>query len=387
MTKREPRLCVYTRSWRTSGAGLFAQELVEGLVNAGADVTFVCPAIDNPALDAPRPGLRRLRPPREKVGHASALERMLFSIARITLGLAALFVARLRARTFIISIPDPLVAFLPALVLLKLTGARVVFVAHDPLPHAWRTSERWRPLERATHHACYWLSTAVVVLSDPTRERMHALFPTLRVPVAVIEHGVFLLPGVPPLPGNGKLLCFGTLRRNKGIVEGMAGVIAAHAAGVPLTLIVAGEEHREDQGYADECAALARQAPDVIDWRPGYVADDTLAALLGEADALLLPYKAFFSQSGVAILAAANARPVIGSDAGGLGMLFAEGMAGTMVVPDIATDSVAAAVTAFASIPAATWRARADAYRTVMLDRRSWDAIARRYLDLVAKLD
>lgn len=378
-----PALCVYTRAW-TSGAGLFAQELVGGLLARGARVTFISPRVDRPALGHD-PRLRWLHPPRERPDGASAPIRALWSLARIAGGALALARARCATRLFIVTIPDPLPAAIAMLLLLRLSGARILFVAHDPVPHVWRLGPRWRRFEVGAHGVCYRLASAIVVLSEPSREKLREVYPTLRCPVEVIEHGVFVMGGPTPPPGSGRLLAFGTIRRNKGMLEAMAGTIAARAGGVPVRLLVAGGPHWDDPGYADECAALARTAPDAIELRLGFVDDAELPRLLAESDALLMPYAAFFSQSGVVLLAASNARPVIATAAGGIGPLIAEGMPAVTIAEPASATQVAHAIATFYATPLAEWRERALAYRAVTLERRSWPAIAGRYLALGAR--
>lgn len=382
---RSPRVCVFTRIWRSAGTGLFAQELVDGLLAAGAHVTFVSPQTESAAFERPRANLVRIRQPRERESDAPAPIRLLASLARIGGGALGLLRARFTNRTYILSLPDPFVFALPMMLLLRLTGARLIFVVHDVLPHAWRLPQRLRALERLGYRAIYATASDLVVLSEPSRVMMRRAFPTLRVPVTVIEHGVFLLPRQTILPGRGQLLCFGTIRRNKGTLAAMAGVVAAARGGVPVRLVIAGEAHWVDPDYADACAAFAATAPDVIDLRVGYVADDALALLFEDSDALLMPYSDFHSQSGVALLAASNGRPVIASAAGGIATLIDEGMAAAVIAEPVSPDSVGAAVRSFFATPAATWRVRAAEYRAETLRRRAWPAIARDYLVLAAR--
>ena len=379
---QKPKICVYTRAWRTSGAGLFAQDLVEGLVKVGARVTFVSPRIDSPFLEAPHADLRRLRPPRERSDNAAAPLLAARSLARIVGGALALLRARFSNRVFVFTIPDPLPFTVPLMFLLRMTGARLVFVAHDPVPHAWRLPKNWRRLEHGAHGACYRLASHVVALSEPTRLKLLESYPGLKTPIDVIEHGEFDM-GEPVAPaGTGQLLVFGTIRRNKGVLESIAGVIAARHAGVPVKLIVAGEAHREDPSYTDLCHALANTAPDLVEMRVGYVDEAALPHLVAASDALLMPYSSFFSQSGVAILAASNARPIIASAAGGIGTLLAEGMPSVLIGEPITAGSVAEAVHSFFETPIALWYEKALAYRRSTMERRSWTAIATRYVAL-----
>lgn len=379
-------ICLYTRAWRASGTGLFAQELVDGLLTSGAEVTFVSPVVDNAKMEQPRERLRRLRPVREIVGPAPRLVRAFRSLRRIFGSFVALFHARLYARTFIITIPDPLLLFLPILLLLRLTGARVIFIAHDPIPHGWRFPARWRGVEKASHGACYYLSNAVVVLSEASRQKLLESFPRLRVVVDVIEHGDFAFPQAAPIPGNGQLLAFGTVRRNKGVREAIEGCIAARRAGANVHLVVAGEVYREEPDYADECLALALTAPDAVTMQIGYVDDAALPNLIARSDALLMPYRDFFSQSGVALLAASNARPIIASEAGGITSLIQEGMPSTVIAPPVDSDSVANAILRHIATPAERWTELAMAYRLFTLERRSWPSLARRYAALANRI-
>lgn len=380
------QLCVFTRAWRASGAGLFAQELVLGLLERGASVTFIAPPTESPRIETAQPGLIRWRQTRERGAGASRPARIAASLARIAGGAILLARARRRNRIFVVSIPDPLVFAVPMLLLLRLSGARVIFVAHDPVPHAWKLPAPLRWLEMAAHGACYRLAATVVVLSEASREKLRSAFPTLRSPVAVIDHGVFMLDHPTPLPGAGQLLLFGTIRRNKGVAEAILGTIAAHARDPGVRLVVAGAPHPEDRDYCAECEALAARAPGCVDMRVGYVDDAALHRLFADSDALLLPYTSFFSQSGVAMLAASNARPVIATRAGGLDDLIAEGMPCATIFTPVTAEGVADAIARFRAEPAAVWRTRADTYRAFTLAERSWPVIARRYLDLAARL-
>lgn len=371
-----------TRTWLSSGCGLFAQELVAGLVESGAQVTFVAPSAEDPRYEASRPGLSRIKPPRELRGDTHRLIRAASSLVRIAGSALAMIKARFSNRVFVVSIPEPLAFGLPMLALLRLTGGRILFVAHDPVPHAWMLPAAFRGLEMWMHEASYRLASAVVVLSEPSKQKLLGTFPNMRQPVEVIEHGVFMLDDWTALPGSGRLLLFGTLRRNKGILEAIKGILIAAERGCTATLTIAGAPHREDAEYWQECEALAKTAPDKIALRIGYVENDALEQLIAESDALLMPYQEFFSQSGVALLAASNARPIIATSEGGLATLIDEGMPVARIASPVTAESVAKGVEAFMAIPAEEWRSRAEAYRDFTLAKRSWQVIGRQYLAL-----
>lgn len=379
-------IAVYTKTWRSGGAGLFAQELVTGMLDAGARVVFIAPEAENPAFEAPRPELIRIRPPRE-LQHGSRLRRILASLQRVGGSAIGLLKARLRTRVFLVTIPDPFVFSLPMLVLLRMTGARIIYIVHDPLPHAWRLPPRLRAVENGSFKAIYSLARALVVLSETGKSVLSGAYRLGARPIRVIEHGVFVRGDPIPAQGAGNLLLFGTLRRNKGIREAIGAVVAARAAGAAIRLVIAGAPDPIEADYWTQCEALARAHPDAITLEIGYVEDRRLEELIAECDAFLLPYRDFSSQSGVAMLASSNARSVIASRAGGIGDLISDGMAAVPIEAPVDEAAVASALRAFAAVPIAEWNRRAIDYRARTIESRAWLAIGKQYLAFAKEID
>ena len=386
VTRMTRPITVYTKAWLSGGAGLFAQELVTGMLDAGGQVIFIAPQAENDAFEVPRAGLARIRPRRE-LRHGSRLHRIVASILRVGGSYLGLARARLRTRIFVVTIPDPFVFSLPMLVLLRLSGARIIYVVHDPLPHAWKLPMRYRRIEDGSFQAMYSLSRALVVLSAAGGAVLSGAYRLGSRPVCVIEHGVFVLGHPTPAPGNGVLLLFGTLRRNKGIREAIAGVVAARAEGAQVRLVIAGAPDPVEADYWAQCEVLARAHPEAITLEIGYVEDSRLHDLIAVCDAFLLPYRDFNSQSGVAMLASSNARTVIASRAGGIGDLISDGMAAVPIEAPVDEAAVAAAVRAFAAVSAAEWNVRAMAYRAHTIEARAWPVIGKQYLDLAELVD
>ena len=245
------RIVVYTRAWR-SGTGLYAQGLVEGLAAAGSDVLFIAPAGYPEDRTARLGNVRRVRPVRELVGGGSRLHRAFLSLARVAGGLGALLAARFTSDRFIVSIPDPFVFAIWPLMLLRLTGAKVVFVCHDPEPHSWSLPPRWRWLERAGYRLIYGCASVIAVLSEAGRAPLIQLFGVPAGKIVVAPHGAFNVPAAGPVPGSNTLLAFGTIRRNKQVALAMEAVIAARDAGCPVRMIVAGAKDPNDPAYLDE---------------------------------------------------------------------------------------------------------------------------------------
>lgn len=380
-------LCLYTRTWRSSGTGLIAQQLAQAMADAGARVTFIAPRAEAERFEAARENLVRLRPPRELVGGEGRMTRALASINRILQGWLALVRARSRNRVFVTTIPDPFVFSLPAFVALKLTGARLVYVVHDPLPHAWNLPAGLRSLEIAGYRAMYRLADKLVVLTEAARKALDEQFEVGDTPILLIECGHYGFEAPPtPAPGRGRLLLFGSLRRNKGILEAIQGVAEARARGANVTLVIAGAPHASDPGYWEECHAVAMAHPEAVELHVGYVENEALVELVEGADAFILPYRNFNSDSGVALLAASNGRPVITTRDGSMGHMLDEGLAGVAIAPPAGAGQVADAIQAFLATPSAAWDERAAAYRAHILDERSWSRIGQRYVDAAKDL-
>jgi glycosyltransferase involved in cell wall biosynthesis len=369
--------------WLSGGTGLYAQNLVRALADFGFLVEHIAPAADNPGQENPHPRIKRVRPSRELAVAAPRFRRALASSRRLLGSIVALFSARLRQRDFIITIPDPLVFILPALLLLKLTGARIIYVVHDAVPHAWRLPNLLRGIEKFGFRIAYWCAAELVVLSPKAAEILRAIYGLRGKPIHFIEHG-YQAPGpAPPLPGNRRLFVFGSLRRNKGIKEAIQGVIKARARGADVQLLIAGAPHRDDLSYWVECAALAKAHPEAIEVREGYVSNEALPGLIASVDAFLLPYRDFASQSGVAMEALGNGRALVACAEGGLALLVDEGAPVFVIAPVADGAAVADAILAFAATDVAQLEETCAAYRQRFYAKRSWPVVAAAFAALI----
>jgi glycosyltransferase involved in cell wall biosynthesis len=258
--------------------------------------------------------------------------------------------------------------------LLRAFGAPLVLTAHDVLPR------EARPGQRAAQRRLYARVDAVVVHSEHGRGR---LVDELGVPaekVTVIPHGV-LRPG-----GGGEnealpaelagvegpvVLFFGLLRPYKGLdvlLEAWRGVQGAElwVVGMPRM----------------DTSALRAAAPPGVRFVERFVADGEVAALFRRADLAVLPYREI-DQSGVLFTALGAGTPLVLSAVGGFPEVAAAGAA-ELVAPG---DPVAlrAAIARLLSDPSARERLATGARRAAE-ERYGWDAIARRHLQLYARL-
>lgn len=379
-----PDVCVASKSWR-SGAAWFIQMTVDAIAEAGASVAFVAPLAEPEAREPRHANVQRILLPREMVDGGARWSRALASIKRILLGL--LWIVRLRAstRNYIFSIPEPLIFTLPLFAFLRLSGARVIFVVHDSQPHAWSLGVRFRGIERWAHRLSYRLASDIVCLTPAVGEALVREFGVDAGKVAVIPHGPFVLSGVGELPGNGKLLVFGSLRRNKSVLEVIEGVLLARRRDPGVSLILAGEPLRQEEGYWQQCLDAAASDPAAFDIREGFLSDADLPHVVAEADAFVLAYRDFNSQSGVGVLAAMAGRPIIGTRSGGLDELFARGMASEEVMAPVTPESVAEAILAYRARPIAEWRRDAAEAVDKVASGLSWKSIGEAYVRLLGR--
>jgi glycosyltransferase involved in cell wall biosynthesis len=267
--------------------------------------------------------------------------------------------------------------------LLRLSGARVLFMVHDVVPHAWTLGRRLRSLERAAHGLSYTLASELIVLTPALKRALGADFAIPAGKITVIPHGPLELGDLPPPPGAGRLLLFGSLRRNKSVAEVIEAVSLARRDDPQLTLVIAGEPHPSEPGYWEACRAAIARDPAGFDVREGFVADTDLPGLVAGIDAFVLAYRDFESQSGVAVLAALAARPSLCTTSGGLADLIAEGLTHQPIASPVTAPTVAAAIRAFRARPFAAWRDQAEASRRHFAGTLSWQAIGARYLERI----
>lgn len=196
-----------------------------------------------------------------------------------------------------------------------------VIDVHDVLPHRMRI-----PLvERRALAELYRRADHIVVHHAWVRDRLAELFPKA-AEVSVVPLQVPPARGVPspPLSDPPMVLCFGTLRRNKGIdvlleaVQRSAGRWRLHVAG-------------RGDAVVEAAVRAAAEAEPRVTAELGWVHPDRKSELYRAASLVVLPYTAFESQSAVLHDAYAHACPVVVADAGALGRAVREDGSGWVV--------------------------------------------------------
>jgi glycosyltransferase involved in cell wall biosynthesis len=248
-----------------------------------------------------------------------------------------------------------------------------LLTAHDVLPR------EPRPGQLEGQRRLYERMDAIVVHSEHGAARLRDELRLDPARIHVIPHGA--LTGLaeqpadaappPELTGGGPIvLFFGLLRAYKGVD----------------VLLEAWRRAETPPGARLWIAGMPRMPVSVdapgVDAALRFVSGAELAGAFRAADLVVLPYREI-DQSGVLFTALAFGRPMLLSSVGGFPEVAATGAA--ELVPPGDADALAQALTALLGDPAKLARMAAAA-RAAAEGPYSWDAIARRTLDLYAAL-
>jgi glycosyltransferase involved in cell wall biosynthesis len=270
---------------------------------------------------------------------------------------------------------------------LRRQGRAIFFTVHNVRPHAYPGFlPRWL-VDRSLRSA-YAHSDGLFVHSDAlANELRRSLGATVsaqeRPRVIVVDHGIWTVPGVTDPTEEllrrrlreQRLLCFGAIRRNKGIHLLLEAAARGGLAGFSIT--VAGEPSEPE--YVDDTLApladQARAAGVPVDLSPRFVPDEDVEALFARHSALILPYTdGFVAQSGAAFMALAHGTPVVATPSGGLGELLTTCRIGALAAQPT-SGAIAEAVLALFSASEIEIAAIAGGLRTALTEL-SWNAMA-----------
>ncbi len=258
----------------------------------------------------------------------------------------------------------PLVA--PAL---KGAGLRYVPMVHDAEPHPGDPGLLWEwRLERELDAA-----ESAIAFSDSVAAGIHRRRPGL--PVHRLALGA-LLPAVARLPRAGGaaplFVSVGRMRAYKGLdlLRDAWRLVQPRCPGARL--LVAGE------GDAEALAPGLSALPGV-EVRSGWLAEEDMARLVAEADAVVLPYREA-SQSGITPLAHGFGVPVVVTPVGGLAEQVRDGLDG-IVARTVTAEALAEALGAM--FDPSRRAVLTDGARDSGRSLNDWDAMAGQLLDVL----
>jgi glycosyltransferase involved in cell wall biosynthesis len=250
----------------------------------------------------------------------------------------------------------------------------------DPTPHQREV------LEGVLHAA-----DAVVVMTPTARRRLLGGYPVDARRVFLIPHGASDNRTGPSAATPGRrptILTWGLLGPGKGIewaIDAVADVADLEPS--PRYLVV-GETHpkvleREGEAYRHALAARAasRGIADLVEFDARYLDSAALAAVVRDADVVLLPYDSREQvTSGVLVEALAAGKPVIATGFPHAVEMLAGGAG--LIVPHADAPAIAQALRRVLSEPGFAESLAAEA--SALADQLLWPAVAGRYQSLAA---
>ena len=210
-------------------------------------------------------------------------------------------------------------------------GLRAVTVCtvHDARAHERRP---WLGSFSGFYGGFDWL----ICHSESTRQKVREALPTARIDV--VPHGLYtpLVTALPDQavarrelqlpPGSRVALFFGFIRRYKGLDLFLESIQVAQREGHDLIGLVAGRPLYDIGRRVEQ----ARREGVPVAWHLRFIAREEIATFFAAADVVALPY-IDTSDSGAFELAAAFGKPVVVTNAGGLGEAFARYRYGALV--------------------------------------------------------
>lgn len=216
-----------------------------------------------------------------------------------------------------------------ARVVKRRTGARVVVICDNVIPH------EHRPFDRTFTRYLFRATNGFIVQSHAVEKELKAFWP--EATYRYVPHPVYELFGAAIDKGQARqelgiaasrvLLFFGYIRRYKGL-QVLLEAMAKAVRGTDVHLLVIGEFYDEERVYRDQIRTLGLEQAVTV--RSDYVPNSEVGRYFSAADAVVLPYISA-TQSGIAQIAYNFDRPVIVSDVGGLAEVVVEGESGYVV--------------------------------------------------------
>ena len=201
-----------------------------------------------------------------------------------------------------------------------LSGRPFSYTLHGPAelyePEKWQLREK---TARAAFVACisHFARSQAMYFSDPAHWRK------LKIVHCGVDPDRYMRPA-PPARAGLRLIFVGRLTPIKGLRVLIAAFARARAVRSDLHLTLVGDG--EDRAHLE---TLARPLGEAVDFA-GFLSQDSVAAAVAQADALVLP--SFAEGLPVVLMEAlAAARPVIATQVAGVGELVEQGVSGLLV--------------------------------------------------------
>ncbi|GAA3227973.1 glycosyltransferase family 4 protein [Actinocorallia longicatena] len=185
------------------------------------------------------------------------------------------------------------------LTVIRLLGLRLVWTAHNVLPHG-RVFPDDAAARRLLVRAC-----DLVIAHGPRALDGLAGLGAVPARSALVPHGAYSVRDPGPPPGRASFLYFGQIAPYKGVEDLIE---AFEATDLDATLTIAG--NCRDRAHAERLETMAARSSGRLRLNLGYVPDDQVSGYFAEADAVVLPFRNV-TTSGSTLLALSHGRPVL----------------------------------------------------------------------------
>lgn len=382
------RVVVYTPE-PSSGAARYVFELVKSLAGTGASVLLFCPSNFTYATELANGGIPLSFSAMRGTEPGSLLNRITRNLRFFALHFVRQLALCRRHDVFHVQFPLYFPLGLISFLVAKCRGSKVVFTAHDPIPHKWLLPKSLRFLERGTLSFAYHLSDRIIVHNDADRKLLAGEFGQPPSKISVIPHGPLTMGEQAHAFEEGErleLLLFGSIREDKGVHLAVEAVQHLSAQGRKVRLTIAGAvANAREQEYWEGCKNLIGQGSDCIRVEERFIADAEMPSLIAGCHAMILPYLGGNSESGVAALALANERAIIARNVGGLGTLLSAADLG-IAIEHPTTLGVEEAIELALALGLEDLREKGARGAKLMNSTRSWKEIGRKTVDLYASI-
>lgn len=175
------------------------------------------------------------------------------------------------------------------------------------------------------------------------------------------------------------LLLFGAIRDYKGIDVAIKALKLLTDKGIKCHLVIAGKEWTSTQCYKEQAYDLGIE--NKVTFHTDYIPSSDIYSYFKASDLVILPYKHFDAQSGVAGVAASFGKPMIVSDTGGLSEWVADK---AWAIPAGDHEALASAIEKCIESPDILDKMSKDSSKLAKL--YSWAGIAEKTYKLYEKL-
>ncbi len=268
------------------------------------------------------------------------------------------------------------------LLFLRLLGTKLVFTAHNVLPHENSA------IDRFLRSCIYRAAGTIIVHSEYIKNKLAKDFRVEPKKIKVIPHGNFdhYIPREPMSKAEARsrlnlyatdnvALFFGFIREYKGLDLLLDAFEICAKKGRSLRLVIAGAPRTSELGNHYRRSIERISTNDSIIFHEGFIPSEKVAVYFVACDVVILPYKEI-DHSGIVHLAYSFGRPLIATNVGDFAEVIEDGKSGYLLRENSAECLSETILGAFSSI--AHLEDMGSYARTLSETKYSWLEIAKK---------